>query len=226
MPTLNRKRAGLLALGLLVLVSGCAQVAVHSTVAGDGTIDEYRLQINTSRTAYGYLDEAAEAEGYDSIGPWLLRDVNESAAEDVAYDETFDGDRVSMEVTITGLDPTTTDTITVERSDGRLVYEDLTFVNESALVDAGESENLAGTFSAGTSVDYYLTMPGKITDSNADEVDGKTAAWHESGRDAFVDNRIYAESEVPVGSSLSVPGFGAGVGVVALGVVAFALRRR
>jgi hypothetical protein len=73
-------------------------------------------------------------------------------------------------------------------------------------------------------VDYYLEMPGEITDSNADEVDGNTAEWHATGPDAYTNTRIYAESDKP--TMLSAPGFGAIPAVLALLLGAFYFRRR
>ena len=52
-------------------------------------------------------------------------------------------------------------------------------------------------------LDYYLTMPGKIVDSNANVVNGNKAEWHLSGKD-LSNMKIYAKSEVP-----ATPGFGA-----------------
>lgn len=72
-------------------------------------------------------------------------------------------------------------------------------------------------FLSGLSVHHYLTMPGEITDSNPDDVDGATAEWHETGEDAFTDNRVYAESEVADGPlGVGLPGFGAKTALAAL----------
>jgi hypothetical protein len=46
-------------------------------------------------------------------------------------------------------------------------------------------------------VHYYLEMPGKIVESNADTIADTRAEWHLSGLDAF-STTIYARSEVPL----------------------------
>lgn len=80
----------------LVLLAGCAQLSVYSTVVGDGAIEEYRVQINTSRTVDGFIEQSAEDDGYDSVRALFLDGVEESRTESVGYDESFEGDRVTI----------------------------------------------------------------------------------------------------------------------------------
>lgn len=218
-------RVGVATSGLiaLLLLAGCAQIAVHSTVAADATIEEYRMEITTSRTVYGLIEQSAQEEGFDSVEESLLRDLDldEVGAESVEYDEEFDGDEVTMIVTMTGVDPAEFDNVSVTEEDGRLVYEDRTFAAASQMEDVPDESDVSDTVAAGLAVDYYLTMPGEIVDSNADEVDGNTAEWHATGTDAFTDTRIYAESELP--TTAPVPGFGHGVAVLAIGLLVAAL---
>jgi len=233
----GRAVAGGLAVLSLLLLAGCLQIGVHSTVAGDGTISEYRMQINVSRTAYGFLTQSAKDQGYDSVKAYLLADVrggqspdnetllagvNRSDVGNVSYRETFHGDRVSMEITMEDVRPPAGGALSVTERDGTLVYEDRTFVNESsANATTGELDRQVA---AGFAVDYYLTMPGKITDTNADVVDGNTAEWHATGADAFTNTSIHAESEKPASAPLD--GFGVVVALVALLVAPVVIRRR
>jgi len=73
-------------------------------------------------------------------------------------------------------------------------------------------------------VHYYLEMPGKIVESNANTITDNKAEWHLSGLDAF-STKIYARSEVPL--LPSIPGF-AGTSAIlgVLAVAAIVLRRR
>ncbi len=222
-PPSPRRTARVGVLVALVLLAGCAQLSVHSTVGGDGTIEEYRVQINTSRTVYGFIEQSATEDGYDSVRASFLDGIDESRAESVEYDESFDGDRVTVTITLLEYDPDDGSGISVTETDGTIVYEDRSFVNESAQQSMVDEGNLSGAVTAGLAVDYYLTMPGEIVDSNADEVDGNTAEWHATGPDAFVDNRIYAESEPP--TAPGQPGFGVGVALAAVAGGAL-LRRR
>lgn len=216
----NQKLAVLGLVGLIVL-SGCAQISVHSTVTADGEISEYQMEINTSRTVYGFLEQSAEEEGYESVEESLLADLNESQREQFTYEEEFDGDEVSMTITAEDFEPPADSSISVSERDGKIVYEDTTFLNESASGLDGESSDLSETMLSGLAVDYYLTMPGEITDSNADSVDGNTAEWHETGSDAFTSLEVRAESEKP--SMFGVPGMGAVSAILAIVLVAFVL---
>ncbi|MFC7204389.1 hypothetical protein ACFQJC_12750 [Haloferax namakaokahaiae] len=218
----QRKTAAVAGLALLLLLAGCAQVSVHSTVNADGSVSELTYQINTSRTAYGYLEEAAEEEGYESVEDQILSDFNETEREQIEYSEEYNGDTVTMTLTRVDFVPGEDSGISVTTEDGELVYEDLNFVDEAAAAET-ESE-LSQSITSGMSVDYYLTMPGEITDSNADVVDGNTAEWHESGSEAFNDNRIYARSEKPTFSM--APGFGPATALVAVLAMALVALRR
>lgn len=216
----KRKLAILVVIGL-ILLSGCAQISVHSTVTASGEISEYKLQINTSRTVYGFLEQSAEEEGYDSVKESVLADMNESQREQITYEEEFNGNDVTMTFLAEDLDPSTSNTISVEKRDGKIVYRDTTFLNESATGADAPSSELSRSMLSGLAVDYYLTMPGEITDSNADSVDGNTAEWHETGSDAFTSLEVQAESEAP--SVFGVPGMGTVSALVAFGLVAIIL---
>lgn len=211
---------GLLAVLALVLLSGCATINVHATVTADGTIEEYRFQINTSSTVYGFLNEAAKDEGYDSLREQLLADIDENATGEVTYDEEFDGDDVSITVTILEFEPPADSSFSITEEDGMLVYEDLTFANETTQMTEEQRSFLSGLV-----VHYYLEMPGDITDSNADEVNGNIAEWHETGADALVNNRIYAKSEIPGPLSVNMPGFGFVIAITALLLTGLLARR-
>lgn len=193
-------------------------MSVDSTVAADGTIDTYQLELNTSTMVYGMLDENAKQEGYDSLKGSFLSDVNQSAFENATYDEEINGDRATITLTLTGFDPSASSSINVTESDGKLVYEDTTFLNESANVTEQQE-----SYMSGLTLTYSLTMPGEITDSNADEVDGKTAEWTETGPDAMTGTRIYAKSDKPEGFMQSTPGFGTTTTLVAVVVALGAL---
>jgi PGF-CTERM protein len=218
----RRTIATILAALALVSLAGCASVSVHSTVDSNGTISEYRMNVTTSRTAYGLIEQSAEEEGYENVSAYLLSDVDDVRAASVRYDESFDGDSVTMSIAMEDVEPNGSGPLSVTRENGTIRYVDETFYNES-YVPADDDSEWGQAISGSLSVDYYLTMPAEITDSNADSVDGRTAEWHESGPEAFESNRIVAESEVP--GPLSTPGFGLLGAVLALLAGAFLLRR-
>jgi PGF-CTERM protein len=219
----NRQLTIGLLLGALVVLAGCAQIGVRSTVTADGAIEEYEMNITTSRTTYGYIEQSAEEDGYENVREYMLSDVNRSAAENVSFSQAFEDDEVTMSISMSEVDPSKSENLSVTKENGNITYVDVTFYNESDDENSTEAQS-AAAFMQSFSVDYYLTMPGNITESNADKVTGQTAEWHENGADAFTDNRIYAKSTLP-SSSGSGPGFGPLVAVLAvLGLAAFLLR--
>lgn len=183
----------------LVLLSGCASFTVESTVNADGTIEEYVIEIDTSRTVYGLLERSAQEDGYDSLEESFRAEYNEDHIGGFEYDETLEGDDATITLTLKNVDPSGSENITVEKGGGEMTYTDRTFADES---NSDQSSSEVET-SGGVSIDYTLRMPGKITDSNADEVDGNTATWNMTSGE-----EVRATSNVPTFA------FGPGFGVV------------
>jgi hypothetical protein len=225
---MNRKAAAVAAVLVLAGLAGCAQISVHTTVAADGTIEEYKTTINTSTTVYGLLSQQAENEGYNDIGAYLTSDINKSAYDDVVYNETVNQETATMTLRLIGFDPSNEEPISTTRSNGTLEFEDRSFVSDSidGSIDSESSIDIGSDSGSGAQVEYTLRMPGEITNSTADEVDGDTATWTINSSSSDSESRIYAESEVPSG------GFGPGFGVTGAvsGVIAAVglvlLRRR
>lgn len=205
---MNRRLLGIGALLVLVGLAGCAQISTSVTVAEDGVLEEYEVTINTSTTVYGLLSEQAKEDGYDNLRDQLTSDINESRYDELEYDEEINGDDATIYLRLEEFEPGSGSSISITRSDGQLVYEDTTWLNESA--EESEYEELM----SGMVLEYRLTMPGEITDSNADEVNSNTATWTATGADAYTNTRIYAESDVPSG----LLGTDFGAGAVAIGV--------
>ncbi|EJN60851.1 hypothetical protein [Halogranum rubrum] len=195
-------------LALLVLLSGCATMTVESDVATDGTIDRYELNLNTSTTVYGLLNQGAEDEGYDSLAEQLRANVNASNAENVSVSQSLDGDQATVTLVVTGWTPVDAERLNVTRVDGRVVYEDTTFYDADVApgggVDAADFE-----------LRYVVNMPGDVQRAEgASSVNGSTAVYEASGRDAFTSTRVYVESDAPTG--VLTPGFGVVPAVVAV----------
>lgn len=208
------RRAQLFAVLLVavVLLSGCATVSVDTKVNKDGTIERYRVVINTSSLVYGILAKAAKESGYSSLREAFLSNVSEEMRGRVTYDEIWSGDQVSIVIEAKDFVPKSGSELKVWREDSFLIYEDTSFVSEKESNDA-----LSGAILGSFSLHYYLEMPGKIVDSNANVVKDNRAEWHLTGADAF-NTRIYAKSEVP-----SIPGFELLLGIlglVAAGIIA------
>lgn len=219
------KKTALFAVILLVALSGCMTLSVSSEVSSADTIDQYQLNISTSATVYGYLNEAAKEDGYDNFGDSMTADTT-IPADKIEYSEEIDGDEAQMSITMTDINPENLSTVTVTESDGTLVYEDRTFYNASATDTEADSE-IGEEATSGFVLQYELVMPNEITDSNADEVDGNTATWTRTGSEAFSNTTIRAESDAPSSVlPVSTPGFGVAPAVIALLAVSGLFWRR
>jgi PGF-CTERM protein len=212
----RRLLAGL-ALGVMLMLSGCATVSVHSDVAGDSSISEYRLNVNTTATVYSLLNDRAESAGYENFSSQLRDGINESNAESVTVDSSISGDEVQLTLVATGYDPVDNENLNVTTEDGSLVYSDTTFYN------ASQSSDFDSGLASDLEMRYTVEMPGEVeTARGADSVNGSEATYTASGPDAFSETQVYVTSEA---SAVPVPGFGVGVAVVAVLGAALLLRR-
>ena len=204
-----------LSIVVVVLLSGCATVTVNTKVNKDGTIDSRKMVINMSSYIYGLLTESAKKKGYSSLREAFLSNVSEDMRDKVTYDEIWSGDQVSIIVEARDFVPKDNAKIKIWKEGNYLIYEDLTFMSKKEQPTDEFSNVILSSFS----LHYYLEMPGKIVDSNANVVKDNKAEWHLTGADAF-NARIYAKSEIP-----SIPGFELLIGVLGL-VAAFGITIR
>ncbi|QSZ68267.1 hypothetical protein RJ40_12565 [Methanofollis aquaemaris] len=212
----KKKTIALVCLSLLglVLVSGCFTMNVHATANTDGTVSDYRVELTTSSFVYNLLKESAKENGYANVREYVEA---ESGPGSISYEEVWDDDSVTLK--IRSNEPVTPDgsNWTITKEDGYLIYNDLRFQDGEEEMDT--SDKLTGALLSDCVLHYYLEMPGKIVDSNANTVNEKSAEWHLTGSDIFK-TTIYAKSEVP---ATSLPGFGALLAIVACAFIA--LRR-
>ncbi len=210
--TLSKKITYILvifALLTLVMASGCFTMNVHATANPDGSVSDYRVELTTTSFVYTILKQNARDEGYAGVGDYVLARSDDGA---MSYDEVWDGDSVTMK--IAGTEKVVPDGTnwTLAKDSGFLIYTDRRFAGAEGM---GESGKITDAMLGSCSVHYYLEMPGKIVDSNANTVNEKTAEWHLTGSDVFK-TTIYAKSELP---AFPLPGFGAVLAVLALGLL-------
>lgn len=187
------------ALTAALILAGCATVTVNSDVAADGSLDTYQLELETPPQIYATLNDQAQSEGYESFAGQLLGQVDNSSAESISTNVNRSGENVTLSITLEGYTPSNNSAVTINKSNGTMVYSDSQFLNQSS----GDEES---STSGSINVDYYLEMPGEIQNTTAQNVSGSTAEWHGTYA-SLTDTRIYAESEVSESSSFG-PGFG------------------
>ncbi len=182
---------------IAIVLSGCATITVDTKVRKDGSIERTRMVVNTSSLVYGFLVESAKKKGYSSLRESFMASVGEDMKDKVSYNEVWHGDQVSIIIEAVDYVPKEGEKLTIKKENGYLIYQDLTFLSDKAAPSDEFSKAIMGTFS----LHYYLEMPGKIVDSNANVVKENKAEWHLVGTDAF-NAKIYAKSEIP-----ALPGF-------------------
>lgn len=176
---------------LIVLFSGCVSVSHNVKVDKNGELAKYEMTVNTSSMVYSMLNSMSK----EGDGKSLRDTVTENGG---TYEEIWNGDNVQIKISGIG-----SDNVTIEKTDDYIVYRD-------AMIDSGETGAIQ--------IHYYLEMPNKITESNADSVNGKKAEWHMTDSSSVRD--VYAKCETP-----SLPGLGLFSAVFMLLMVTI-LRRR
>ncbi|MFO7966348.1 MAG: hypothetical protein R6U44_01955 [Archaeoglobaceae archaeon] len=195
-----------LIIAVAIVFSGCMTVSVHSKVSKDGDVDNYRMVINTSSMVYSTLSEQAKEEGYASLRESFTSNVSEEMKGNVTYDEKWSGDSVSIIIESHGDQPIEDGNLIIYREEDYLVYED----NFEGGEGQEEPDEYTKQMLSGFALHYYLEMPGKIVETNANTIEDNKAEWHLTGADAF-NARIYAKSEIP-----AIPGFEMFIGLFAL----------
>lgn len=160
---------GAVCLATLVMLAGCATVSVESQVASDGTIQQYEVDAELTQQAFERLQSRAESEGYDDVEGFVRGQFNESRYRNLNYDQSRAGSNVTITVTISGYDPGPDSDIRINATGENITYE----------------ERVPREFSE-AQVEYAVTMPGEILETNAEEVSGnnRTARWTFSSGEA------------------------------------------
>ncbi len=189
-----------------ILISGCISLKVHTKVNKNGIIDDYKIEMTMNSMLYGILKEHAKKQGYSSLREYFLANFSKILSGQITYNEKWKDDEVTIIIDAKNVKPSPNSKIKIYREGNYIVFRDATFKSEK---QSNESK-FGGAFLPGFRLDYYLEMPGKIVDSNANVVKDNKAEWHLTGTDAL-NAEIYAKSEVP-----SMPGFELLVGVLGL----------
>lgn len=168
---------------VVVSISGCVDIEQHIKVSKDGTIKEFKISTNMSKEVYLMLLEDSPSNSLCGKFP-----------EEITCKERVSGNQAIVVLTIENVKPEDlaryTDNafrIKIYKEGDYLIYEDYSSFGE----DSGEFGSLI-------TVDYYLEMPGKIVESNADIVEGNKAEWHMNA-DQMTRIKIYAKSEISKG---------------------------
>lgn len=215
-----------------VLVCGCLGVTMHTTVDNAGKITEVSTELNMSQTNYDLLTSLVQlsSPGMD-MKTYFVTNYSKSysgTGTTVDYSERESNGYVYVTLDARGPDIQAADgnmTVTKDGDDWVFRYN-VSSAENSTGASAGE-DNLTGSLANAVTMDFYLTMPGKILDSNADVVNGNKAEWHYNADRLEGVQAFYAKSDVSSGTSAS-PGFGPALALLAIaaGVFLVAARKR
>jgi len=196
----DQKRLGttgvfcLIFLFFTLLICGCFTMDTQVRVGADGLVQDYQVGITMNQYVYGMMMSGVEQNGQTSLREAFSDEYG--AKENLfSYEEEWTGDDVT--ITVTSKAPFSVDDkekLTIRREGNYLIYEDSLFVSEE---QSAYSDNpMANAMYSGMGSHYYLEMPGKIIESNANVVEGNKAEWHITGPAVF-STAYYAKSEVP-----------------------------
>lgn len=136
------------------------------TVAEDGTVEWMEVSLGMDVETYEEYEAYAEWEGYEQVDDWFEAIYDEEDWIDdssVMITEVAGGYVVSIE--LVDIDTNDVPEVDISAEGETVTYEEFDVPNPADDSDVSE-------------VVYQLNMPGEISDSNADEVDGDVATWN------------------------------------------------
>lgn len=216
-------------LGATVLVSGCLGVTMSTTVDGNGKITDVTTELNMSETNYNLFVSLIQmsSPGTD-METYFVQNYSKSYGgpdTKVKYSERRSNGQVYITLNAHGSDiqPESSSNISVTKEGEYWVYRYKTSDVESASGVPSDIDSLGSTMDNAITMDFYLTMPGKIVDSNADKVNGNKAEWHYNLATLRNVSSIYAKSEIA-----KSPGFESVAALLALacGMYLFMTRKK
>ncbi|MFC4544076.1 PGF-CTERM sorting domain-containing protein [Halosolutus amylolyticus] len=164
------------AVAIVVLVLGVASGPVAAqeaestkfevTVTEDGAIDSVDIHWTITDETYADLNEATGTEDDESVADGLeaiYEDTPSIGSASVTERELNSGYELS--IALSDVEQSEEDDLDVTVEDDTVVYEEI------AVADPADS-------STPDEITYRVVMPGEISETNADVVDGNEATWH------------------------------------------------
>ena len=198
----------LVAVLLAASICGCITITVHSKVDRSGKLADYNMTITVPNLSGKAFNETNQTVGKNL--EWVKKAGGEVTEKTYVTNSTITLITDIRNLDLSKLNNSSKFRIRIKKEGNYLIYRDYTFAGNST------KNKMSSQMASLIEVNYYLEMPGKIVDSNADKVKGSKAEWHFSGKRV-----IYAKCELP-----KSPGFGALEALVVIAVLALGLRRR
>jgi hypothetical protein len=189
-------------LGAVLLVSGCLGVTMSTTVNGYGKITDVSMELNLSQTNYDLYASLIQmsSPGMD-MKTYFLQNYSKSYGGPgtvVDYRERKSNGYVQITLDARGSDvqPLEGSNVSVTKDGDYWVYRYITTGAASSSGVPMDTSSYTSAMANMVTMDFFLTMPGKIVDSNAHKVNGNKAEWHYNMTTMNNAGTLYAKSDV------------------------------
>ncbi len=181
-----------------ILTSGCVSMTIDSKVDNSGNLQNYKVVVSTNSCVYGLLNSEMSDDGM------TIRESVE--ANGGTYTEEWNEEEDEVDIIIEKIN---NESVDIQVEGDYIIFRD-DFTDMSELTSRYDDDDMTSEMvNSAIKIHYYLEMPGKIVDSNANTVDGNKAEWHMM--DLKSTKPIYAKSEVS-----TLPGFRIAEGLFSL----------
>ena len=203
MNSVTDKRIGSIGLTVIVLVAMtlgtvatpvAAQEDVDTetmeiTVSEDGSVEWMEVAWGMDGETYEEYEAYAEWEGYEQVDDWFesLYEEEDWVGESSVTTTEIDGE-YALTIELVDVDTDDVPEVDIEVEEDSVIYEEFDIPDPAEDPDVTEST-------------HRVNMPGEITDSNADEVDGNVAVWNH--HDDHTDE-LFVEAALDGGIELEV----------------------
>jgi hypothetical protein len=214
-------------LGAVILVSGCLGVTMSTTVNSNGKITDVSTELNLSQTNYDLYASLMQmsSPGMD-MKTYFVQNYSKSYGGPgtvVDYSERKSNGYVHITLDARGSDvqPLEGSNVSVTKDGDNWVYRYLTTGAASSSGVPMDTSSYTDAMANMITMDFYLTMPGKIIDTNAHKVNGNKAEWHYNMTTLSNAGSLYAKSDVA-----KSPGFESVAALLALAGCVYLLAMR
>jgi len=166
-------------------------VIVETKIGIEGVLHQ-KVTVTYPKNVYEFILNRAKYAGYKTLKSYILSQIPREIQGRVWYKKVENDNEVTIIVEVTGLTPeeakkASYGKVRIEKKGKYIIFEDASFSNQTHAKNAW--------------LHYYLQMPGKIVDTNAEIVKDDKAEWHLMGDEITT---VYAVSKTPLLPSFSV----------------------
>lgn len=182
---------------LFILFSGCLDITIDSKINGDGEITNYKVTMEMASSTYQLIANSAKSQGYSSVKDIFINSKSQDSwgldSTNIDYLEDWPRGENKVKITLKNINPFIPNPksgIKISHTGNELIFN----YNPSGSGTSNQSSLISGYTSA-ILVNYYLEMPGKIIDSDANTINGNIAEWH-TNLGEIGTSGIYARSTI------------------------------